>query len=173
MSAQCTGRSCFLFLWNTVFLLAAFIATYSPCSDGQLGRQEAPKPLRIGEIEHEVGFLIDQALGYRRAAQQASQAILGGTKVTYQVDFREPQCQDSNHSSSTPCNLSLDVRRPVLLPGQPDQWCDLVLMPWLPFPCSYNTTSGQFNGTGKSNYCSNTTLGASMDFVGFYNGTVR
>ena len=65
----------------------------------------------------------------------------------------------------------MDVRRPGILtpphrPAEPESWCDVNLMPWFPFPCSYDGV----NATGgASNFCTNSSMGAFSN--GFYNGS--
>jgi hypothetical protein len=59
--------------------------------------------------------------------------------------MREP-CL-SNRKTTITCSLSLDVSRPVLplkgTHGLPT--CSIELMPWSPFPCTYDTS--RYNGT--------------------------
>ena len=87
---------------------------------------------------------------------------------------------NSSLAPMTPCSLSVDIMRPVIMAvgvgkesGQQQQWsdvhisgkgrpsgpgaqdlgCKVSLMPWSPFPCTYDTT--KYNGTSgqRINYC--------------------
>ncbi|GAX85290.1 hypothetical protein CEUSTIGMA_g12707.t1 [Chlamydomonas eustigma] len=61
------------------------------------------------------------------------------------IDMREP-CQSSG-IMNIPCSQSVDVTRPVLPFKNTMQLptCTIELMPWSPFPCTYDTS--RYNGT--------------------------